>query len=720
LWNQQSNAIMPAETMRSKDASIAGANSRRIARGGIRAMVEPQSPKGQILLLEAEQEAPGPLAALLAARGYLVRAVSTVEQALHNLRDAAFDMLLLGNSLPAGTQAEEICRRIRAAGTPSDLPMLVVSDTAEPATISDLVAAGATEVLVLPFGERLFAARLEAHLELTSLRSKPALPVISRQGKVTSRRQDDFLTTVLESLTHPFYVINVHDYSVEMANSAARFERLTGDSTCYALTHRRDTPCDSDEHPCPIEELRRTGQPVTVEHLHYDAQGKERFVEVHSYPLFDEQGTLSRAIEYTLDITERKRVENALREASEEAEQARQAERERRLEADQRRRVAESLAGVVAALNSDQPLEHVLDHIAAQTAERLGNQAVAIYGLDPANRELDLKVSRGPLRADLQAIHQLCSPEAIAQSLDSRRPLVADATRTPSSHRDHQEPALFAALLAMPVIVKDQVYGGLVICSSEPRSFSAEEVELASVFANHVALAVESAEWRLQRDLAAAAAERNRLARDLHDSVSQALFSATLVADVLPQVWERDPALASEGLQELGELARGALAEMRTMLLELRPTAVLESRLHDLVHQLAEALAGRAGLQILYKVEPCPILPPEAQVTFYRIAQEALNNIVKHAEAKRVTVSLVAAPPVDESTEGDWQGRITLAISDDGQGFVREDLTSNQLGLDIMQERADTIGAELRIKGLPGQGTRVTLAWQSPGAATPE
>jgi two-component system nitrate/nitrite sensor histidine kinase NarX len=655
-----------------------------------------------------------------------------------------------------------------------------------------------------------------------------------KQAEERIQQQNDFLTSILESLTHPFYVLNVHDYAIEMANSAARFESLTGDATCYALTHRRDSPCSSTEHPCPIEELKRTGRPVTVEHVHYDSQGAVRFVEVHSYPLFDANGTIVRAIEYTLDITERKQAEYALRESearwrsvtehspdhvilldaelriqflnypspgltieeligrplytyvreerqsqvkdilehvldtgepasyetsyrtpdgdtihyesrvvprtvddqivglavnarditehkhseqalralSETTEQARQAERERRREADQRRRVAESLAGVMAALNSNQPLDQVLDHIASQARELLDSEAVTVYSLDEAKGALVPQATQCPVWADRQAIECACNLDPIAQVLASRQPFARnDDLEIVPPNGDSWPEGHFRALLAVPIIVKDQVYGGLIMCSTEPRSYSTEEVELASTFAIQVALAVENARLRKEREQAAAVAERNRLARDLHDSVTQALFSASLVAEVLPQIWERDTALAREGLQELGTLTRGALAEMRTMLLELRPTAVVETKLSDLVWQLAEAVTGRAGLLVTYAVEPSPSLPPDVHVTFYRVAQEALNNVLKHAGAKHVTVSLSAVPPVDPQVKSEWQEQVKLTISDDGRGFDSSDAQADQLGLGIMRERAETIEADLEITSRPGRGTEVTLLW---------
>ncbi len=126
------------------------------------------------------------------------------------------------------------------------------------------------------------------------------------------KAQPEFLNLVLESLSHPFYVIDVKNYSIALANSAARAEHTAGLSTCYALTHKRDAPCDSDEHPCPLEIIKRTQKPCVVEHVHFNKAGRPRNVEVHAYPVFDDNGEISQMIEYTLEITERKRIEKAL------------------------------------------------------------------------------------------------------------------------------------------------------------------------------------------------------------------------------------------------------------------------------------------------------------------------------------------------------------------------------------------------------------------------
>ena len=153
-------------------------------------------------------------------------------------------------------------------------------------------------------------------------------------------------------------------------------------------------------------------------------------------------------------------------------------------------------------------------------------------------------------------------------------------------------------------------------------------------------MAIENARIYEQAAELAALEERQRLARELHDAVTQTLFSASLAAEVLPRLWERNREAGLRCLSEVRQLTRGALAEMRTLLLELRPAALVETELEALLSQLAEAVTSRARIPVTVQAVPHCNLPPEVQVALYRIAQEALNNVAKHAEARHVEVDL--------------------------------------------------------------------------------
>ena len=198
----------------------------------------------------------------------------------------------------------------------------------------------------------------------------------------------------------------------------------------------------------------------------------------------------------------------------------------------------------------------------------------------------------------------------------------------------------------------------------------------------------------------AAAAERQRLARDLHDAVTQTLFSASLIAEVMPRLWAKDRPEAERRLEELRRLTRGALAEMRMLLLELRPGALGEVGLVELLRQLVEATTAQTAMQLDTAFRGKCAAPAEVQVALYRVAQEALNNVVKHAGATEVQVRLTCRP-----------GTAELVVSDNGSGFDTRAVSPRSLGLRIMQERIQAVGASLKIDSREGDGTRVKAAW---------
>ena len=266
-------------------------------------------------------------------------------------------------------------------------------------------------------------------------------------------------------------------------------------------------------------------------------------------------------------------------------------------------------------------------------------------------------------------------------------------------------PERIRSFMHVPVIVDGQVFGIFNVNSTEPHAFDDEDLRLVLALAQRAASAIENARLYEQAQQAATLEERQRLARELHDAVTQTLFSASIIADVLPRLWAINPDEAHRRIAELRELTRGAMAEMRTLLLELRPTALMEAPISELLHQLGEATMGRARVPVSVSTEEICELPLEVKVALYRIAQEALNNIAKHAHAHHARVALRCLP-----------GGVELCIHDDGIGFDTSRLLPDNLGIRIMRERAEGVGAHLSFQSRIDQGTDVIVTWQqSPG-----
>ena len=256
------------------------------------------------------------------------------------------------------------------------------------------------------------------------------------------------------------------------------------------------------------------------------------------------------------------------------------------------------------------------------------------------------------------------------------------------------------AWMWVPVAVKNRVIGSVGVAHVERDYFTAHHADLALTVANQAAITLVNAELYEHAQALAALQERQRLAQNLHDAVNQSLFSAGLIAEVLPRLWDRDQDEARKSLDDLRRLTRAAQAEMRALLAELRPSAITDTDLGDLLHLLGNALSGRINIPVAVTVEKEIILPAETQVAFYRVCQEALNNVAKHAKASRVDMDLKQVGAA-----------IELRIRDDGRGFDSEQIFSGHYGLGMMRERAEAVGALLSITSRPGHGTELIMHW---------
>lgn len=408
-------------------------------------------------------------------------------------------------------------------------------------------------------------------------------------------------------------------------------------------------------------------------------------------PLYSRDGHLEQILGIYQDITERKQVEEKLQDYAHNLEKLHQqvqhhaAELEERvtertarlleinvqlaLEIGERtqaetaereqRTLAEALRNTIAALNSTLELEEVLDRILDNVGQVVPHDSAAVTLLEAGGSRV----------------------------VRSRGETIAAAH--PGSH-----------LHALIRLEGDPI-GLLKLGSSQPHFFTGVHSERLGTFADQAAMAIRNAQLYTQAQQIATMKERERIARELHDAVSQTLWSASLIADVLPDLWVQDPELGRSRLARLRQLTQGALAEMRAMLLELRPSALEETSLDELLAQLVAATASRSRAAIHLTADGDCRLPPAVQVALYRIAQESLNNALRHAEASDIEVCLLCR-----------QGQATLRIQDNGRGFNSQQLPpGGHLGLRIMRERAETAGANLTIHSQPGTGSTLEVNW---------
>jgi signal transduction histidine kinase len=255
--------------------------------------------------------------------------------------------------------------------------------------------------------------------------------------------------------------------------------------------------------------------------------------------------------------------------------------------------------------------------------------------------------------------------------------------------------------LAVPIRAKDQVIGVLDVQSDKLDGFDESDLVVLQSLANQLAVAIENARLYEQGRELAALEERQKLARELHDSVSQALYGIALGARTAHTLVRRggvDPAALADPLEYVLSLAEAGLAEMRALIFELRPESLKTEGLVAALTKQTDSLRMRHRLDVRVAVCPEPEIPLAAKETLYRIAQEAFHNIAKHSRASHVSVTL----------ESDADG-VELEITDDGVGFDPAGDYPGHLGLHSMRERAERLKGTWEVQSAPGRGTRLRV-----------
>jgi signal transduction histidine kinase len=252
-------------------------------------------------------------------------------------------------------------------------------------------------------------------------------------------------------------------------------------------------------------------------------------------------------------------------------------------------------------------------------------------------------------------------------------------------------------LMALELIVGDSIYEFDIV--------KLKDADCYNVYGNDITdrIKTEKSNQKIEGDVILLA-DRNYIARELHDTVTQTLFSANLIAEVLPKLWGKDPESVLKRLDEVRMLNSLALTEMRALLFDLRPSSFKNENLPVLIEELVKSIGIKSRIPISVEVVKKYGYPYNVELSFYRIAQEALNNVVKHSLATKADLILKSLPD-----------KISLEVVDDGIGFNSKDSFTKNLGLVIMNERAKLIEASFDIESSPGKGTKISVVYNNIG-----
>lgn len=419
---------------------------------------------------------------------------------------------------------------------------------------------------------------------------------------------------------------------------------------------------------------------LTREEVSMTVDDRTSYYDMTLEPLYDENGAVVGLSCAATDITDRKQIENQLRRILAESESI--------------RRIAEGLLQKTG-------LDEVLEIVCTEAMQLTGAEGSAVLLLDKDGW--------------LRLTHRAGSPAYTLDRLPVEGSIAGRAMQTRSPVWINREgsdvndaidqwhglpwtPGL-RSMLAVPLKVENQAIGALNILD-KPGQITQEDIRVIGLFADQAAIIIEHVRLQRQAEQVAVLEERQRLARELHDSVTQALYSMTLYADAARMAlsakqWEA----LDRNLQEVRKMAREAMYDMRLLVFELRPFMLEKEGLASALRARLVAVEGRAGLKTEVLVEGERRLPIEIEEAIYRIAQEGLNNVIKHAKATEVRIHI---------TYG--EDTLRLEMIDDGIGFDTRIANKNGgVGLAGIQERVKQLGGNLDIKSILETGTHLTV-----------
>lgn len=502
----------------------------------------------------------------------------------------------------------------------------------------------------------------------------------------------DLLQVVLDSLTYPFYVIDVADYQIQLANAAARKMHDSGNATCHALIHHQDIPCHMEGHPCPLEIIRKTGAPAVVEHVHYDPQGRPTYMEVHGFPIFDAAGRLTQIIEYCVDITDRKRLEEELRRLNHNLKEEVQMRTGQLNDQMARRILAEDRLH-----RRSQMLEGFFQHTITPLAFldrqftfiRVNEAYAQAEGETPeyfvGKNHFDLYPDKEVQAIFEQAVRNKKSYRAYARPFN-----VSNEPRPETAYWNWQ----ITPLLDEQGQVEFLVFN-LENVTEQQRAL--QEAQRRTQQLQQLTLELSQAEDR----------ERKHLAEILHDDLQQMLAAAKFHVGLLDNRLSRGEDVQGM-IHQVKDLLAQAIDKSRSLSHELNPPVLDQSDLCETFEWLAENIRAKYGLTVHVKSwGPVEVYSEPLKAFLFKAGQELLFNVIKHAQVQEARVRL-----------RHQNGHVYLSVADHGRGFDPNALDKGGFGLMTIQERVKLLGGSMKIRSAPGRGSVFLIEVPDPASQT--
>jgi PAS domain S-box-containing protein len=609
---------------------------------------------------------------------FIVEFAQTLRDGLEHAQGISYDVILLDLSLPDSIGANTL---ERARANIPDIAIIVLTGYDDQRVGIQAVQLGAQDYLI------------KDNIDSKLLRRSIRYAIDRHRIESELRRSEEAYRSLINDVFDTSMVAVIildKDFNVVWSNAATEVyfgikrELVLGkDKRILINEHLKCAFADPDDYATRLLSAyseQRFSERFEC-HVLPDEHREERWLEHWSQPIRTGMYAGGRIEHYT-DISAHKRLEMAEQE---------------------QRQFAEALRDTAAILTSTLDIDEVLDRILANVGMVVPHDTATITlnrdgRLRLTRRRSDVKRDTSEIAAENQL--QLDDIPLMHETNKSNEPIIIPDLQREEQFSEVAESANLRSYAGVPILLQKKVQGYINIFHRRVDAFSEVDAAHLAAFAQQSAIAIQNAQLYRQSQELAAVEERQRLARELHDSVSQILFTCSAMSESALRRWQTQPESAHELMTEVHRLTVTALSEMRILLMELRPDAFTKVSLKQLFEQYLQPIQSRRGFQLVMQIDDTSTLPSAVQIAFYRITQETLNNIDKHAKAKMVQVIV-----------RDYPDRLELTIRDDGVGFDPDQIAATSLGLEIMRERAEGIGATLQLETQVGEGTQMSLVW---------